>query len=153
MKHYRCNAGKIRTYISLKRVATWSWQQEIFLPKTRTSFREKRVRGCAYLKYLARKWEQRADAAFRRVVELRDPQEAICHVFGVYCSEALNVTWCESRHDRYAKNGQYLGLFQMGSWERSKYGHGDTAIEQAIAAYAYFVDSGRDWSPWACQPH
>ena len=32
---------------------------------------------------------------------------------------------------RRAQNGQYLGLFQMGSYERQLFGHGETAHEQA----------------------
>ena len=51
-----------------------------------------------------------------------------------------------------AQNGQYLGLFQMGSSERRLFGHGETAHQQALAAHRYFVVSGRDWSPWSCKP-
>lgn len=82
------------------------------------------------------------------------PQAAICHVFGSYCSQALSVARCETggTFSVYAQNGQYLGLFQMGSYARSRYGHSWTAIGQARAAYGYFVDSGRDWSPWQCRP-
>lgn len=81
-----------------------------------------------------------------------EPKTAICMVFGTRCSEALRVAQCESRYDLDARNGQYLGLFQMGSWERQTYGHGETAIAQSRAAYRYFVASGRDWSPWECKP-
>lgn len=83
---------------------------------------------------------------------LRTPEKAICHVFGSYCWQALQVARCESRYETSAQNGQYLGLFQMGSSERQLFGHGATALEQAKAAYRYFVRSGRDWSPWSCQP-
>jgi hypothetical protein len=38
----------------------------------------------------------------------------------------------------------------MGSYERSLFGHGSTAHDQALAAHRYFVRSGRDWSPWGC---
>ncbi len=72
-------------------------------------------------------------------------------MFGSYCQEALAVAWCESRHSTTAQNGQYLGLFQMGSYERRLFGHGSTALAQALAARRYFVRSGRDWSPWACR--
>jgi Lysozyme like domain len=81
------------------------------------------------------------------------PKTAICHVFGRrYCHEAVAVAWCESRHSTTAQNGQYLGLFQMGSYERQMFGHGSTAVRQAAAAHKYFVLSGRDWSPWSCKP-
>jgi hypothetical protein len=80
------------------------------------------------------------------------PRRAICHVFGSYCGEALRVARCESNYRTTAQNGQYLGLFQMGSSERGLFGHGRTAVEQARAAHRYFVRSGRDWSPWSCKP-
>jgi hypothetical protein len=79
------------------------------------------------------------------------PRAAICNVFGSYCQEALAVAWCESRLSTSAENGQYLGLFQMGSSERQLFGHGQSARDQAVAAHRYFVRSGRDWSPWACR--
>ena len=80
------------------------------------------------------------------------PQKAICHVFGSYCGQALRVARCESGYSVSAQNGQYLGLFQMGSSERHLFGHGETALQQAQAAYRYFVRSDRDWSPWSCKP-
>jgi hypothetical protein len=89
---------------------------------------------------------------YREWRRLANPTVAICHVFGSYCSQALAVASCESGRGVYATNGQYLGMFQMGSYARSRYGHGYTALAQARAAYAYFVDSGRDWSPWSCRP-
>ena len=76
----------------------------------------------------------------------------ICKVFGPHCQEALRVSWCESRHYKWAVNGQYRGLFQMGSWERRTYGDKPGAWAQARAALRYFRASGRDWSPWTCKP-
>jgi Lysozyme like domain len=82
----------------------------------------------------------------------RSTRGAICKVFGQYCKEAVAVAWCESRLEPDAQNGQYLGLFQMGSLERRVFGHGRTARRQSLAAHTYFVSSGRDWSPWTCKP-
>jgi hypothetical protein len=82
----------------------------------------------------------------------RSPEKAICHVFGAYCGQALQVARCESGYQTNAQNGQYLGLFQMGSNERRLFGHGASALDQARAAHRYFVASGRDWSPWSCKP-
>ena len=79
------------------------------------------------------------------------PRAAICDAFRNDCDEALAVAWCESRMSTTARNGQYLGLFQMGSSERRLFGHGASAREQAVAAHRYFVHSGRDWSPWSCR--
>jgi len=96
----------------------------------------------------------RKQASTRRLAALRraSPRAAICSVFGRYCGEALQVARCESGLTTTAQNGQYLGLFQMGSSERRLFGHGTTAIEQVRAAHRYFVASGRDWSPWSCKP-
>lgn len=84
--------------------------------------------------------------------EAMSPKAAICHVFGRHCDDAVAVAWCESRLTTTAQNGEYLGLFQMGSHARQLFGHGPTARDQAVAAHRYFVHSGRDWSPWGCKP-
>jgi hypothetical protein len=73
-------------------------------------------------------------------------------VFGVYGDQAVSVASCESGLRTWAANGQYLGLFQMGEWERATYGHGPDALTQSTSAYAYFADTGYDWSPWSCKP-
>jgi hypothetical protein len=75
------------------------------------------------------------------------PRAAICAVFRP-CDKALAVAWCESRFSIYARNGQYLGLFQEGEYARATYGFGWTAIAQARSAYAYYLDAG--WGPWEC---
>jgi len=83
----------------------------------------------------------------------RDRARAVvCHVFGPYCGPALRVAWCESRFDVWARNGQYLALFQMGTRERARYGDGLCLWNQARAALRYFRASGSDWSPWTCKP-
>ena len=76
----------------------------------------------------------------------------IRHVFKGYGDQAVRVAWCESRLEVWAQNGQYLGLFQMGSHERATYGHGPDAWSQARAAWRYFKATGCDWSPWSCRP-
>jgi hypothetical protein len=64
--------------------------------------------------------------------------------------QAFDVIACETggAYNTNARNGQYLGMFQMGAWARARYGHGTTARAQARAAYMYWRDSG--WSGWAC---
>lgn len=95
---------------------------------------------------------RRAKARQLAAVEAATPADAICRVFGSYCREALAVSRCESGLQTTAQNGQYLGLFQMGTTARRLYGHGQSALEQARAAHRYFVDSGRAWGPWSCKP-
>lgn len=79
---------------------------------------------------------------------------AIYTIFGSYSSQAMAVARCETggTYDPRASNGQYLGIFQMGSSERAQYGHGPSWLVQAAAAYQYFIDSGRNWGPWSCKP-
>ncbi len=117
--------------------------------------------SCRYTLWLAHRWKARswqARQAYERFQERRydrmrnDPESAIRYVFGSYAGQALAVASCESGWRTWAENGQYLGMFQMGSSERAIYGHGSTPLEQARAAYRYFVASGRDWSPWSCKP-
>jgi hypothetical protein len=86
-----------------------------------------------------------------RRLDALPPRKAICSVFGSYCRQAVAVAQCESGLSTTAQNGQYLGLFQMGSYERQLFGHGSSAMDQAAAAHRYFVRSGRDWSPWSCR--
>jgi lysozyme-like protein len=113
------------------------------------------------LAYAERRVRQlsRTVRALRTKVQARDvrrlaalpPRKAICAVFADDCRAAVAVASCESHLQTTAQNGQYLGLFQMGSYERRLFGHGPTAHEQAVAAHRYFVSSGRDWSPWSCR--
>jgi hypothetical protein len=67
-------------------------------------------------------------------------------------NEALRVAYCESGVNLwpYARNGQYLGMFQFGSWARSTFGWSWSPWGQARAAYRYWRVSG--WSGWACRP-
>jgi hypothetical protein len=95
---------------------------------------------------------ERREARRLQAIERAGPRTAICHVFGRYCGQALRVARCESNFRLHARNGQYRGLFQMGSSERHRFGHGTSAFAQATAAHRYFVLSGRDWSPWSCKP-
>ena len=105
----------------------------------------------------ARQARQLAVAKRRAALQLArvradSPQAVICRVFGRYCAQALAVARCESGLSTRARNGQYRGLFQMGSSARQLFGHGGSAAVQARAAQRYFVSSGRDWSPWSCKP-
>jgi len=121
---------------------------------------DRHVAAGSKLAYAERRVRQleKTIATLRSKVRARDgqhlaampPKAAICSVFGSRCEEAVAVARCESKLSTTAQNGQYLGLFQMGSYERQLFGHGSSAREQAVAAHRYFVRSGRDWSPWSC---
>ena len=108
-----------------------------------------RKQAAAAMLALAEKAKARRLAA----VESAKPETVICRVFGPHCREALAVSRCESGLSTSAQNGQYLGLFQMGTTARRLYGHGPSALEQARAAYHYFADAGHGWGPWSCKPY
>ncbi len=82
--------------------------------------------------------------------------KAIRQVFGHYAEQAVRVATCETGGTFLltSENGQYRGLFQMGSWERATFAHGQymTALDQVRAAWRYFCYSGRAWGPWECKP-
>jgi hypothetical protein len=76
-------------------------------------------------------------------------RKAVCHFFkGNLCATAMAIVKCETggTYTTWSANGQYLGIFQMGSSERRKYGHGNNVWAQSRAAYAYFQDAG--FHPW-----
>jgi hypothetical protein len=77
-------------------------------------------------------------------------REAVCFYFKDSCPKAMDVVRCETggTYSPYARNGQYLGIFQMGSAERARFGHSWEVWGQARAAYAYWRLAG--WRPWAC---
>lgn len=112
----------------------------------------RRWRGDRYDHYRLQRWRDRRDDCREFRERLTNPVVAIRFVFGPYASQALAVSHCESGWRTTAQNGQYLGMFQMGDFARGKYGHSWTPLGQARAAYAYFMDSGHDWSPWSCKP-
>lgn len=113
------------------------------------------IRRVSHRLQVARRHAERRKARRLAVLraEERTPSVAICREFGRrYCREALQVARCESGLHTWARNGQYLGLFQMGWRERRLYGHGATARAQAQAAHRYFLATGRTWRPWSCKP-
>jgi len=143
LRKYR---GTIRFYENRRSLLSSGEQQA--RAKTSLAYARKRVRQLTKTVATLR---GRIRARNARKMASLPPRAAICSVFGSHCQEALAVAWCESRLSTTAQNGQYLGLFQMGSYERRLFGHGSTARDQAVAAHRYFVRSGRDWSPWSCR--
>lgn len=137
-----------------RRTAAWGHADYLGVTRHKTAYRERQTRSVPYLRWIRRLWAVRADKFWRRRSSLSESEAAIRFVFGPYAEQALAVARCESGPSMTtrAHNGQYLGIFQMGSYARSTFGHGMTPLEQARAAYRYFVLSGRDWSPWSCKP-
>ena len=109
-------------------------------------------KAAAAKRVLAQHARHRAQVRRLAAVQAATPRNVICRVFADRCQEALAVSRCESGWRTDAQNGQYLGLFQMGSNERRIFGHGPSAVEQAVAAHKYFIASGSNWGPWSCKP-
>lgn len=78
----------------------------------------------------------------------RVAKRAVCHFFKSNCETAMRIVKCETGgiYSVWASNGQYFGIFQMGSSERARFGHGNNVWAQAKAAYAYFKVAG--FGPW-----
>lgn len=136
------------------RTNTWGCQGRLGLELTPTVYSERRSQSRAYRGWVKRLWQTRQRQCLAVERNLSDPIRAIHAVFGRYGDEAVAVARCETggTFSVWASNGQFKGIFQLGEWERATYGHGDTPLEQARAAYRYFAASGYDWSPWTCQP-
>lgn len=74
---------------------------------------------------------------------------------------AVRIARCESGFNPSARNGQYRGIFQMGSREFARFGKGSPFDARAniAAAYAYWdygnnkrMGDGRgSWRPWQCK--
>jgi hypothetical protein len=141
-----------QTAIDQARDRTHRCERQLGLDPTPVGQRD--VTGARYRAWVLALWRTRAQATCRLARDLGHPAAAIRAVFGPYADQALAVARCESGHSMTprAHNGQYLGMFQMGDYARTTYGHSDTPLGQARAAHAYFVASGRDWSPWQCRP-
>jgi hypothetical protein len=138
----------------LLRDARFSTEARRKLTAARSSLAVARANAARERARIERSARSTREAAQRRLMAKlsRSPANAVCYVFGDYCGQALRVARCESGLQTTAQNGQYLGLFQMGSSARQLFGHGQSALAQARAAYRYFVRSGRDWGPWSCKP-
>lgn len=146
--------NKGRWALALDREWCWSFtgvKREQVCLKARRNLRAHKERitwAKSRLVALAEAEQARIERALARM----GPVDAIKYVFGGYADQALAVARCESGLYIWASNGQYQGLFQMGSGERARYGHANHAYGQAKAAYAYFKASGRTWGPWECKP-
>ena len=66
--------------------------------------------------------------------------------------QAKRVARCESGWNPSATNGQYLGLFQMGSYHywRFEGNRWDDPYVNARAAGGLYREQG--WRPWSCKP-
>lgn len=147
----------LRHSIVAHRAATWRFQDLMGVPHTRASHVVGRSRSVPFLRWANGLWNNRQKVARRNLAELRRSTSPsvvprlICVVFGpAECSEGRRIAWGESRDETWAANGQYLGLFQLGSGERASYatiGY-SSAYQQIVAAHNLY--RARGWEPWTC---
>lgn len=69
-------------------------------------------------------------------------------VFGVSYWELRSVAWCESKHNPYATNGRYKGIFQLG-WSPFGLSPFDP-VASALSTAATVKREG--WGRWECKP-
>ena len=162
-KSQQLGVTHLRRSITHYRTKTWNWQDarspvswEFPSIRIRGSKRYLSSKSIPYLQYVEKRWKALAAEEWKIAKKYKEPYAAIHYVFGSYGDQAWRVALCEGGRpvpSVNAQNGQYLGMFQMGSGERSRYGHSHTPLGQSVAAYRYFVATGRDWSPWECRPY
>lgn len=87
----------------------------------------------------------------------REAKRIIRQEFPVHYKAAQRVAYCESRYHRTARNGQYVGLFQLSAaWRHyfHKYGMWQVGInprENARAAHLIFRGNNHSWyGQWSC---
>lgn len=78
-------------------------------------------------------------------------------VYGVSRRELVEVSYCESRWLPSARNGGYLGLFQLGAGFRSRSPFFAVAGLDPFSPYVNALAAARvvardGWSEWACRP-
>ena len=94
-------------------------------------------------------------------VIVESPEQVIRRVFpDVYENAAVRVATCESGLREDARNGQFFGLFQVGSRVHANRLRelGITPEELLLAnpnveaAFDLFARSNYSWGPWSCKP-
>lgn len=141
----------------------------------RTTNRDwERTRSTAYMRWLWLTWRtrklecrgevQRADSDVRYAIRLIFQGDGDPRYPGNAAEQAVRVAWCESRWTTTDRLGQYVGVGQLGTSERSAYGIGvyrssdpataatASVVVQVRSFYRMFVAAGRSWGRWACRP-
>ena len=94
-------------------------------------------------RYVTRRWMPTVNYALRLASA----------VSGVSYWELRSVSWCESRHWPFARNGIYRGLFQEGPmFEHGPFASFSVFDPIANALTAAHVVSREGWRQWQCHP-
>lgn len=137
----------------------WSWEERAAAAETTTvgvddRLRAELARTRAQLRTATRERNQARRAARRVWRPTVDHAIALAsYAYDVPLRDMRTVAACESTFNPYAKNGQYLGLYQFGLplWSGLAFRNfaRTDPYAAALAAAKYVRDHGH-WNPWEC---
>lgn len=116
-----------RNYYRSHSSAYWAWR-----------YRQRTRQLQAVRAVLHRRWAPTVTYALRLAAA----------VTGVPYTDLAAVAWCESRHQPWAQNGRYKGIFQLG-WAPFGMSPFDP-VASALSTALTVVREG--WRQWECQP-
>lgn len=134
---------RLRAAIERVRSSVWRSQERLRVHPTRTTYEERRTRGCGYLRWIARRWQHR-NAQLLRILRARPP-----HYDAWMCIHHGEGSWTDPGSPYYGGLQMDLGFMQAYGLAlyRSK-GTADhwTPLEQMwVAERAYTT---RGFWPW-----
>jgi hypothetical protein len=157
-RHHPQRAGcpGARPAIGFYRAAAWRWQSQHDAARTPSSYAERHVRGCGYLRWSARLWQHRA------LVERHAFDRWLIDMLG---TDGVSGKWGCVHHNEgawNASNDGYGGGLQMDSGFQSTYGaefqhrygwaSGWPVWAQLVAAerayHGYHGFGARGFTPW-----
>jgi hypothetical protein len=102
----------------------------------------------------AAEWHQIAARYRRQLIQRWQPTVTYAlrlasAVYGVSYWQMRTVSFCESRHYPFARNGVHKGLFQLG-WHPFGFSPFDP-VANALSAAATVAHDG-SWRQWSCKP-
>lgn len=147
------------------RIRTWEFQDGLQQAHMTAGYRRgHRITNCRVARQALENWRtryQRREYLYHKLNN--NVPLTIETIFVEDPNGALTVAGCETGHtldsvsaSLGAANGQFLGIFQLGNWERSAFAiwrgtyRYETVIDQVMAAHRYFLSNG--WQPWQCLP-
>jgi hypothetical protein len=117
--------------------------------------RRKRKRLARYSVKLERSRNQLRAALRRQFAPVSYAIKLAATTYGVSEWQMHRVASCESGHDPFARNGQYIGLFQEGGmfyaapFGRAGFSPWDPIANSMTAAYTV---ARQGWRQWSCRP-
>jgi hypothetical protein len=143
-------AAVLKQGIEFYRESTWRWQDTALRPRTSAAYDEKRTKGLAYLRWIARLWVQRAADARRFAENPPHKTQWLCIHRGEAAWDNPGVDW-RGNPSRYHGGLSMDWEFQHSYAPRRLLRRGQaenwTPLEQMWVAEKAFR-SGRGFWPW-----